>query len=74
MAESKSTTDHNEIRRWAESNGGRPARVAGSEAALRIDFPGEDDGENLEAISWEEFFATFEQENLVFLYEQRWVS
>jgi len=74
MAESRSTTDHNEIRRWAESVGGRPARVAGSEAALRIDFPGEDDGENLEAISWEEFFATFEQENLVFLYEQRWVS
>jgi hypothetical protein len=74
MADSISTTDHNEIRRWAESNGGRPARVVGCEAALRIDFPGEDDGENLEAISWEEFFDTFEQENLVFLYEQRWVS
>jgi hypothetical protein len=74
MAESISTTDHNEIRRWAEENGGRPARVVGSEAALRIDFPGEPDGEDLESISWEEFFDTFEQQSLVFLYEQRWAS
>jgi len=74
MADSRSTTDHNEIRRWAEENGGRPARVIG-EAALRIDFPGEPDGEDLESISWEEFFDTFEQERMVFLFrEQRWVS
>jgi hypothetical protein len=75
VADSRSTTDHNEIRRWAEENGGRPARVIGCEAALRIDFPGEPDGEDLESISWEEFFDTFEQERMVFLFrEQRWVS
>jgi hypothetical protein len=49
--------------------------VIGCEAALRIDFPGEPDGEDLESISWEEFFDTFEQERMVFLFrEQRWVS
>jgi len=76
MADNRSTTDHDEIRRWAEENGGKPARVAGSDVALRIDFPGDDEPEEvLEQISWEEFFDTFEQENLVFLYnEQKWVA
>lgn len=76
MADNRSsTTDHEEIRRWAESQGGSPARVVGCEVgALRIDFPGEEEGEVLESISWEEFFDTFEQENLVFLYEERLAS
>ncbi|HEX7182723.1 MAG TPA: hypothetical protein VF756_12840 [Thermoanaerobaculia bacterium] len=70
---SKCTTDHEEIRRWAEERGGRPARVAGTEQAemLRIDFPGDpDEEETLEPISWEEFFDTFEEGNLVFFYQE----
>lgn len=74
MAESRSTTDHDEIRRWAEERGGRPAKVAGQEPiALRIDFPGEEEeeeGEELVQISWDEFFDAFEEKNLVFLYRQ----
>jgi hypothetical protein len=41
----KRTTDHDEIRKWAESRGGKPATIkgtpkAGEEAGLlRIDFP-----------------------------------
>jgi len=73
MAENRTTTDHEEIREWAESRGGKPARVAGQDPiALRIDFPGEQEEEEeeevLEQISWEEFFDVFEESNLIFLY------
>ena len=66
------TTDHEAIRKWAEARGGRPARVSdtgGSEETgiLRLDF-GERDG-GLEPITWEEFFAKFEESNLALLYE-----
>ena len=30
--ESKTTTDHDEIRRWAEERGGKPATVKGTES------------------------------------------
>jgi hypothetical protein len=67
----KTTTDHEEIRRWVEQRGGRPARVKGTggedAGLLRIDF-GEDD-ESLETIDWEEWFETFDGSGLAFLYE-----
>ncbi len=74
-SESRTTTDHEEIRRWAEERDGRPASVAGTEAGddeagvLRIDFPGGAEG-SLEEISWEEWFAKFEENNLAFLYQE----
>jgi hypothetical protein len=58
------TTDHDEIRRWAEKRGGRPARVIG------IDFPGEPADEDLEEISWAEFFERFERKKLAFCYQE----
>jgi hypothetical protein len=76
MAESRVTTDHDVIRRWVEERGGRPATVAGEEgaAALRIDFPDDSDGEErLEVISWNEFFDTFEEANLAFIYQEELV-
>ncbi len=78
-SESKTTTDHEEIRRWAEERDGRPASVAGTEAGddeagvLRIDFPGGAGG-SLEEISWEEWFAKFEENNLAFLYQEEKAS
>jgi hypothetical protein len=74
-AEAKITTDHEEIRQWAEARGGRPARVIGTGNAsdtgmLRIDFPGYSGGETLEQISWEEFFEKFEESKLAFLYQE----
>jgi hypothetical protein len=67
----KMTTDHEEIRRWVEQRGGRPARVKGTgdddAGLLRIDF-GEPD-EKLEAINWDEWFTTFDHSDLAFLYE-----
>jgi hypothetical protein len=75
-AESKSTTDRDEIRRWAEERGGRPATVGatagGDDEAglLRIRFPGVGDDEALEDISWDAFFDKFEEKRLAFLYQE----
>lgn len=66
------STDHKFIRRWIEERGGRPTRVRGTEGKdgegiLRVDFAEPDD--KLEAISWEEFFETFEDRKLGFLHQ-----
>ncbi len=73
--ESKTTTDHDTIRRWVEERGGRPARVKGTGSGddpglLRIDYPGRGDDESLEEISWEDFFEAFEENKLAFLYQE----
>ena len=72
--ESTTTTDHDEIRRWVEARGGKPARVKetgsnGDPGVLRIDFPGRGDDERLEHISWEEWFDAFEENGLAFLHQ-----
>jgi len=73
---SKTTTEHNEIRRWVSERGGYPARVKGTEekggsGVLRIDYPGFSGEERLEAITWTEFFKGFDKEKLAFLYEDK---
>jgi hypothetical protein len=78
MADSKITTDHNEIRRWVEDRGGHPARVKGTGRAgesggglLRIDYPGFSGEDTLEEVSWEQFFDQFEKTGLAFLYQDK---
>ncbi len=71
---SKVTTDHEVIRKWVEERGGNPARVkvtgsADDPGLLRIDFPGYSRKESLEPISWNDFFAKFEERQLAFLYQ-----
>ena len=78
MAEAKTTTDHDEIRQWAEARGGRPASVKGTggeddAGILRINFPGGAE-DSLEDISWEQFFAAFEDNNLALLYQEETAS
>ncbi|MGE0717460.1 MAG: hypothetical protein AB7P02_18580 [Alphaproteobacteria bacterium] len=73
MAQAEKTTDHAAIRRWVEARGGHPARVRDTAdgrggGVLRIDF-GEPE-ERLEQISWDEFFETFEESRLAFLYQE----
>jgi len=68
----KRTIDHDEIRRWVEARGGRPAHVTetgdgGDPGVLRIDFADPDD--RLEQISWDEWFAAFDENKLAFLYQ-----
>ncbi len=76
---SKTTIDHDEIRRWAEEHDGTPASVRGTEGddragVLRIDFPGGAGEDTLEPISWEEWFDKFERENLALLYQEKKAS
>lgn len=74
-SESKTTTNHDEIKKWAESRGGKPATVKSTESGgepgvLRIDFPGYSGGGSLEEISWDEFFKKFDEKKLAFLYQE----
>jgi hypothetical protein len=78
-SESKTTTDHAEIRSWVEEHDGKPASVKGTEdgggpGVLRIDFPGGAGEDELEHIDWDEWFEKFESENLAFLYQERKAS
>ena len=76
MSESKTTTDHDEIRRWVEQRGGKPAGVKGTgdgddPGVLRIDFPGRGaEEEAFEHLSWDEFFQKFDENGLAFLYQE----
>ena len=71
------TTNHDEIRKWAESNGGKPAAVdrthqGGDVGIVRIMFPERplSEHQHLVEISWEEFFRQFEESKLALLYEK----
>jgi hypothetical protein len=75
MAET--TTDHDTIRKWAESKGGKPAAVerthkGGDVGIVRIMFPDAPNTQHdaLTEISWEEFFEEFEKRDLALLYEK----
>ncbi len=71
MTEAVTTTDHHAIRKWAEARDGHPARVKdqGDGGILRFDFG--EPHEDLERISWDNFFAIFEENNLAFLHQER---
>ncbi len=76
MSEAMTTIDHDEIRRWAEERGGKPATVAGTggkddAGILRIDFPDRGDPDALQEITWEEFFEKFEENELAFLHQDK---
>lgn len=74
MASSRSRmiTDHQEIRRWAEERGAKPACVRGTGGGddagiVRLDFPGYSGADSLEHIGWDEWFDKFERSNLALL-------
>ena len=78
-SETSTTTDHDEIKRWVEQHDGSPARVRGTEdggtvGVLRIDFPGGAGEDSLEHISWDDWFASFEENGLAFLYQEHKAS
>lgn len=75
---SKTTTDPEVIREWAEARGGKPARVKNTATdddrrtgLLRIDFPGFSGEESLETIDWDTFSKTFESQELAFVYGEK---
>jgi hypothetical protein len=75
-SQSKTSTDHDEIRQWAEARAGRHAVVKSTRGKgddtgiLRIDFPGYSGAGSLEQISWEEFFEKFDREKLALVYQE----
>ncbi len=74
-AETRTTSDHDEIRRWVEEHDGVPATVRGTNddkdaaGVLRFDFPGGASEESLEHISWDTWFQKFDAEGLRLLYQ-----
>lgn len=73
MSQAKTTTDHDEIRRWIEARGGRPSVVKATEGKdgeglLRVEFRHPD---KLEDIDWDTFFETFEDRKLAFLHQDK---
>ena len=74
VAASFTTRDHDVIRTWAEARGGTPADVEGTgdgrgAGVLRIEF--RDEGDRLEDVGWDAFFATFDDSDVDFLYQER---
>lgn len=78
MASATKTTDHDEIRKWAEERGGKPARVdakghkqGGGILRINFDEPGGDDDDRLEEISWDEWLKAFDENGLAFLHQDK---
>jgi hypothetical protein len=76
MAET--TTDRDTIIKWAEAKGGKPAAVksthqGGDVGIIRIMFPDNSNTEHeaLTEISWDEFFAEFEERQLALVYDPK---
>lgn len=74
---SNTTTDHETIRKWAEAHGGKPAAVRrthqkGDVGIIRIEFPKNTNShhDNLEEISWDEFFKQFDESELALVYDE----
>jgi len=75
MSTAKTTTSHDEIRKWVEARGGHPAVVSATESGggngglLRIDYdePGGKNDRRLHRMTSNEFFRIFGRNDLVFL-------
>ena len=73
---SKLTTNHDEIRRWAEERGAKPAAVRRTErksdaGILGLDFPGYGGEGSLSEISWDDWFRKFDEQSLALLYQEQ---
>ncbi|MDQ0736317.1 Rho termination factor N-terminal domain-containing protein [Arthrobacter agilis] len=71
---SLATTHHEVIKQWAEARNARPATVDGTEhgdhlGVLRFDF--NEDTDKLRQVSWDEWFRTFDERRLNFIYQEQ---
>ena len=74
---SETTTDHDTIRKWAESKGGKPAAVDRTHSdddvgLIRLMFPDAPNShhDHLVEITWEEFFQEFEDKQLAMIFDE----
>ena len=64
------------IKRWAEERKAKPATIGGTRhdgraGVLRFNFPGFGSGRRIEEINWDDWFRTFEERQLVFLFQEQ---
>jgi uncharacterized membrane protein YgcG len=78
MTLSRTTKDHEEIRKWAESRGAVPAEVANTERGgepgiLRFEFPNAPNRNDskLKEIPWDDFFEKFDENDLELVYQEK---
>lgn len=69
---SKTLTEHDAIKNWAESNGMKPAVVHDEEKEVDTSLLRFTDGEedSLHLINWEHFFELFDANNLAVIVEE----
>jgi hypothetical protein len=72
--QSLATRSHTVIEHWAKERNAVPATVPGTEhedraGVLRFNFPGYG-GRKLKEISWQEWFKTFDDRQLVFIFQE----
>jgi hypothetical protein len=74
---SRTLTDHDEIRKWAEQRDGTPSAVKGTSrksddiGMIRIDFPGYSGEGKLEPVDWDRWFDKFDESNLALIVEEK---
>jgi hypothetical protein len=80
-SEAQVTTDHQQIRKWVEARGGKPAAVKATHRGddpgiIRVIFPGAPNANeaSLEEITWDEFFEKFDEAGLAFLHQDKTAS
>jgi hypothetical protein len=74
QGQSLATRNHDVIRQWAEARNAAPATAGESGrgngiGVLRMDFPGYG-GKRLKKVSWNAWFETFDNNKLVFLFQE----
>jgi hypothetical protein len=75
---SKTTQDHDEIRRWAEARNAIPCEVASTErdgeaGILRFCFPKAKNrnDDSLKQIEWDQFFEKFDENGLSMVFQEK---
>ncbi len=70
----RTTRDHDTIRKWTEARGGHPAHVPGTErtgaGVIRLQFPESSGPNELEPIGWSDFFEKFDEKGLALVYQE----
>jgi hypothetical protein len=61
------TAKHEVIQAWAKARNAQPARVRGTTDALKLKFGDEEN--SWEPITWDEWFAIFDEKEFAFVYE-----
>src|SRR5262245_36726985 len=78
-ATSRTLTNHEQIKKWAEDRDAKPSCVAGTgdtvdPGMLRLDFPGYTGEDSLKEISWDEWFKQFDDSDLALLVQDEMAS